>query len=163
MNYETISVTPITPAIGAEIGGVDIALDLPNTTVAEIRHAFLTHLVIFFRDQSLTPDRVVAFAHRFGDTGYYPFVAGMPRHPEVVEVIKKEHETINFGGLWHTDTSYLRKPPLGSVLYAKEVPEVGGDTLFANMYLPTRPFQRACRNCYKGSKASAARINPTPP
>ena len=160
MNYETISVTPITPAIGAEIGGVDIALDLPDATVAEIRHAFLTYLVIFFRDQSLTPDRVVAFARRFGDIGYYPFVAGMPGHPEVVEVIKKEDETINFGGLWHTDTSYLGKPPLGSVLYAKEVPEVGGDTLFANMYLAYEALSDGLQQLLQGLKGVSSADKP---
>ena len=135
MNYESITVTPLTPAIGAEITGVDLATDLPDTTIAEIRHAWLEHLVVFFRDQSMTPQNLVNFSHRFGEIGYYPFVKGMDEYPEVVEVAKKPGETINFGGLWHTDTSYLELPPLGSVLYAKEVPAVGGDTLFANMYL----------------------------
>ena len=135
MNYHSIGVEPVTPAIGAVISGVDIASELPVQTIAELRKAFLQYLVIFFRDQSLTPARLVAFARHFGDIGYYPFVEGMADHPEVVEVVKKEDETINFGGLWHTDTSYLETPPLGSVLYAVDVPNVGGDTLFANMYL----------------------------
>jgi taurine dioxygenase len=135
MNYRTITVSPITPALGAVVSGVDLAQELPTVTLDEIRHAFHTYLVLFFRDQNLAPDRLVAFARHFGEIGYYPFVAGMAGHPEVVEVIKKEDETINFGGLWHTDTSYLERPPLGSVLYAVDVPAVGGDTLFANMYL----------------------------
>ena len=135
MNYRTIQVEPITPAIGAIVSGVDISADLPADTIDEIRAAFHRHLVVFFRDQSLTPDRLVAFARRFGEIGYYPFVEGMADHPEVVEVIKKENESINFGGLWHSDTSYLERPPLGSILYALEVPPIGGDTLFANMYL----------------------------
>ena len=135
VGYNTINVEPMTPAIGGVITGVDISTDLSDEVAGEIRHALLEHLVIFFRDQSLTPDRLVAFARRFGDIGYYPFVAGMADHPEVVEVVKKESETINFGGLWHTDTSYLEAPPLGSILYAKEIPDIGGDTLFANMYL----------------------------
>ncbi len=135
MNYRTIQVEPITPSIGAIVSGVDISSDLPAETIDEIRVAFHRHLVVFFRDQSLTPDRLIAFARRFGEIGYYPFVEGMADHPEVVEVVKKENETINFGGLWHTDTSYLERPPLGSILYAREVPQIGGDTLFANMYL----------------------------
>ena len=135
MDYDTITVKPLTPAIGGIVAGVDIAINLSDAVVREIRQALLEHLVIFFRDQSLTPDRLVVFARRFGEIGYYPFVDGMTDYPEVVEVIKKENETINFGGLWHTDTSYLETPPLGSILYAKEVPAVGGDTLFANMYL----------------------------
>lgn len=130
-----ISVAPLTPAIGATLSGVDLSQDLSDAAARQIRAALLEHLVIFFRGQSLTPERLVAFARRFGEIGYYPFVEGMEGHPEVVEVVKKEDETINFGGLWHTDTSYLERPPLGSVLYAGEVPPVGGDTLFANMYL----------------------------
>ena len=135
MNNQHIRVQPMTPAIGAIISGVDISRDLDAAVIAEIRRAFLDHLVVFFRDQCLTPDRLVAFTRRFGDIGYYPFVAGMEGHPEVVEVMKKEDEKINFGGLWHTDTSYLERPPLGSVLYAVQVPPFGGDTLFSNMYL----------------------------
>jgi len=135
MPYRHIAVTPLTPAIGALIDGVSLADTLDDAVIAEIRAAFLTHLVVFFRGQSLHPAQLVAFARRFGAIGYYPFVAGMPGHPEVVEVIKREDETINFGGLWHTDTSYLERPPLGSVLYALEVPAYGGDTLFNNMYL----------------------------
>ncbi len=135
MTYKHIAVERTTPAIGATVSGVDLAADLSSAVRDEIERAFHEHLVLFFRDQSLPPDRLVAFARRFGDIGYYPFVEGMEGHPEVVEVVKKEDETINFGGLWHTDTSYLQRPPMGSVLYAVEVPAFGGDTLFANMYL----------------------------
>lgn len=135
MNYQHIQVSPLTPAIGAVISGVDIAQELPAAVIAEIRAAWLEHLVVFFRGQQLTPDRLVAFSKRFGEIGYYPFVAGMADHPEVVEVLKKEDERINFGGLWHTDTSYLVRPPMGSVLYAVQVPPYGGDTLWNNMYL----------------------------
>lgn len=135
MSYKYISVTPITPAIGAIIGDIDASKNLPDEVVDEIRKAFLEHQVIFLRNQRLNPKELVAFAARFGDIGYYPFVQGMEGQPEVTEVIKKEDETINFGGLWHTDTSYLETPPLGSFLYALRVPEAGGDTLFANMYL----------------------------
>ena len=134
MPYEHITVEPVTPAIGAVVSGVDLGADLADAVIAELRAAWLEHLVLFFRGQSLSPARLVAFARRFGDIGYYPFVEGMAGQPEVVEVVKKEDETINFGGLWHTDTAYLERPPMGSVLYAVEVPPNGGDTLFANMY-----------------------------
>ena len=125
----------MTPAIGAEVDGVDISKDLSTEFIAEIRHALITHLVLVFRNQTCAPGSLVNFARCFGDIGYYPFVRGMDDFPEVVEVAKKPHEKINFGGLWHTDTSYLEHPPLGSILLAKEVPKFGGDTLFANMYL----------------------------
>ena len=130
-----IEVKPLTPAIGAVISGVDISEELSDEVIKQIRAAYLDHLVIFFRDQDLSPERLVAFAKRFGKISFYPFVKGMDDHPEVVEVKKREDEKINFGGLWHTDTSYLEKPPMGSVLVAKHVPAAGGDTLFANMYM----------------------------
>ena len=135
VGYNTINVEPMTPAIGGVITDVDISTDLSDEVAGEIRHALLEHLVIFFRDQSLTPDRLVAFARRFGDIGYYPFVAGMADHPEVVEVVKKESETINFGGLWHTDTSYLEAPPLGSNLVCKGNPGHRGGYLVRE-YVP---------------------------
>jgi taurine dioxygenase len=145
-----INVKPLTPAIGGIVMGIDISTDLTDAVVREIRQALLEHLVIFFRDQSLTPDRLVAFARHFGEIGYYPFVDGMTDHPEVVEVIKKEDETINFGGLWHTDTSYLETPPLGSILYAKEVPAIGGDTLFANMYMAYEALSEGMKSLLEG-------------
>ena len=91
--------------------------------------------LFFFRGQDITPNQLVAFSRRFGELSLYPFVSGLPDFPEVVEVRKEPDERVNFGGLWHTDTSYLEVPPLGSLLYALEVPPNGGDTLFANMYL----------------------------
>ncbi|MEM7465891.1 MAG: TauD/TfdA family dioxygenase [Pseudomonadota bacterium] len=130
-----LEITPLTPAIGAVISGIDISQGLTDEQVGEIRQAYLNHSVIFFRDQSLSPDQLVKFSARFGKISFYPFVEGMPEHPEVVEVVKRKDEKVNFGGLWHTDTSYLERPPMGSVLYAKQVPAAGGDTLFANMYL----------------------------
>jgi len=134
MGYRTIEVKPLAGALGAEISGVDLSRDLGNATFDEIHRAFLDHLVIFFRGQTLTPRQQVAFAARFGPIGIYPFAAGLPDTPEVVEILKAEDETVNFGGGWHTDTVYLEKPSLGSVLYAKEAPAAGGDTLFANGY-----------------------------
>ena len=150
MAYTAINVERLTPAIGGIVEGVDISTDLSDVVIGEIRQALLEHLVIFFRNQSLAPDRLVAFARRFGEIGYYPFVDGMADYPEVVEVIKKENETINFGGLWHTDTSYLETPPLGSILYAKEVPTIGGDTLFANMYLAYHVLSDGMKSMLEG-------------
>jgi len=130
-----ISVRPLTPAIGAVIDHVDLSHELSPSIVDTIRAAFLEHQVVFFNQQDLTPKTLVQVARSFGEIGYYPFVEGMRDFPEVVEVEKKEGEKVNFGGLWHTDTSYLQEPPLGSLLYALDVPPIGGDTLFSNMYL----------------------------
>jgi taurine dioxygenase len=134
MPYQTIEVQPLAGALGAEISGVDLSQDLGNQVLDEIHRAFLDHLAIFFRGQTLTPQQQVTFAARFGPIGIYPFAEGLPDAPEVVEILKTEDETVNFGGGWHTDTVYLDRPSLGSALYAKEVPAAGGDTLFANGY-----------------------------
>ena len=135
MACETISVAPIAGALGAEVSGVDLARKLPDATIAEIRQALLTHLVIFFRDQHLTPEQHLALGRRFGPLQVHDFVEAMPDYPEILEVRKEPEETRNFGGGWHTDVSYLERPSLGSLLYALEAPEYGGDTLFANQYL----------------------------
>jgi taurine dioxygenase len=133
-NYRHIEVQPIAGALGAEIGGVDVAQPLADGVIAEIRTALLDHLVVFFREQRLTPSDQVAFARRFGEPMEYPQLRGLPECPLVTPVIKLEHERINFGGVWHSDTSYLERPPMASMLYAVEVPPYGGDTLFASQY-----------------------------
>jgi len=130
-----MTVEPIAPAIGAEIDGVDLTQPPADDVIAAIRRALLDHLVVFFRHQRLTPAQLIAFGKRFGELGRYPFVAGLPDYPEIIEVVKLPHERTNFGGVWHSDTTYLDEPPMGSMLYALEVPTVGGDTLFANMYV----------------------------
>jgi taurine dioxygenase len=132
---QPLEVHPIAGALGAEILGVDLAKDLSDETVAAIRRAWLEHLVVFFRDQDLSPARFLAFARQFGEPIEYPFVKGLDECPQIIPVLKLEHETINFGGIWHSDTAYLDVPPMGSMLVAREVPLAGGDTEFANMYL----------------------------
>ncbi len=152
MSYEHIEVHPVAGALGAEVRGVDLGA-LDDATFEEIHSAFLDHLVLFFRDQKLTPEQQIAFARRFGPIGYYPFVEGLKEHPEIVEVLKEPHETVNFGGIWHSDTSYLARPPLGSVLYAKEIPPVGGDTLFANMYMAYEALSDGMKRLLEGLRA----------
>ena len=129
-----LDIKPIAGALGAEIHGIDLSGDLDDETVAIIRRAYLDHLVIFFRDQDLSPDRYLALARRFGTPVEYPFVKGIENYPEIIAVTKLEHETVNFGGIWHSDTAYLERPPMGTMLLAREVPPIGGDTQFASMY-----------------------------
>jgi taurine dioxygenase len=131
----SLKIRPIAGALGAEIAGVDLSTDLDGNTIAAIRRAWLDHLVIFFRGQPLAPEQFLAFARRFGEVVEYPFIKGIEGFPEITPVVKLEHERVNFGGLWHTDTAYLERPPMGTMLIAREVPPYGGDTLFANMYL----------------------------
>jgi taurine dioxygenase len=129
-----MTVHPIAGALGAEIHGVDLVAGISEAEVAEIRKIWLQHSVIFFRDQPLPPKEFAAFARRFGDVVHYPFLKGLDEAPEVITVAKLENERVNFGGLWHTDTAYLDKPPMATMLVAREVPPYGGDTLFASGY-----------------------------
>jgi len=132
---QQFEVIPLGDALGAEIRGVDITKPLSDDDVARMREAFLDHLVIFFHDQDITPQHQLGFAQRFGEPMAYPQLSGLPECPLITPVKKLEHERINFGGLWHSDTAYLEYPPMASLLYALETPPKGGDTLFANQYL----------------------------
>lgn len=129
---QSIKIRRVAGALGAEVSGVDLATELPDATIAAIRQALVQHQVIFFREQALTPAGQVAFGGRFGLLNIHPYVAGMSSQPEVMEVVKEPHDKINFGGGWHSDMSFLERPAIGSILYAVDVPEFGGDTLFAS-------------------------------
>jgi taurine dioxygenase len=148
-----IGVHPVAGALGAEISGVDLATPLDEATVAAIRQAWLEHLVIFFREQELTPAQFVAFARRFGEPIEYPFVKGLDAYPEIIPVLKLAHETVNFGGIWHSDTAYLAEPPMASMLIAREVPPAGGDTEFANMYLAYETLSEGMKRLLAGLQA----------
>jgi taurine dioxygenase len=150
MTNQPIEVRPLAGALGAEIFGVDLRQALDAATVAAIRRTWLEHLVIFFRDQDLAPAEFLAFARQFGRAIEYPFVKGLDDCPEVIPVLKLEHERVNFGGIWHSDTSYLELPPMASMLVAREVPPVGGDTLFANMYLAYEALSERMRALLDG-------------
>src|SRR5262245_19724402 len=146
-----LDIRPMAGALGAEIVGIDLSGELGEDLVAALRRAWLDHLVLVFRDQTLPPDRFLALARRFGPIGEYPFVKGIPGFPEIIPVIKLEHERVNFGGIWHSDTTYLETPPMGTLLLAREVPPIGGDTMFANMYL-------ACETLSDGMRAMLGRL-----
>ena len=121
-------------ALGAEISDIDLSQGLSAAQAQEVRAAFLAHQVIFFRDQPLSPEAFMAFAEAMGEPVEYPFVTGVAGFPKIIEVKKLETERVNFGGIWHSDTTYLQEPPMGSMLLAREVPPFGGDTLFASQY-----------------------------
>src|SRR5438067_8965808 len=132
MRRNAMEIRPLAGAIGAEIAGIDLLGEVDDEAIAAIRRAWLQHLVIFFRDQKLPPAQFLAFAGRFGQPIEYPFVKGIDGFPEITPVVKLEHERVNFGGLWHSDTTYLDRPPMGTMLVGREVPAYGGGTLFAN-------------------------------
>jgi taurine dioxygenase len=148
--FRHIEVKPEAGAIGAVIDGLDLSRNLSDEEVGEVRQALLDHLVIFFRDQEITPQQQLDFVSRFGEPDIYPFVKGLDGFPMITPVLKKEDETVNFGGLWHSDTVYQQTPPMGTVLYAKELPPFGGDTLFANQYMAYETLSAPLRDMLDG-------------
>jgi taurine dioxygenase len=154
MTPRKIDVIPQTTALGAEIRGVDLSHEVDERTFQEIHNAFLTHQVIFFRDQTITPEQQLAFAARFGTPMEYPLMKGLPECPIVHSVVKEAHETENFAGEhFHSDTTYVARPPAFTVLCAKEVPPVGGDTLFASMYRAADQLSAGLRSLLEVLKA----------
>ena len=131
---QRIEVKPIAGALGAEISGVDLR-DVDDETFGEINDAWLEHQVVFFRGQDITPQQQIAFSKRFGDIHHHPFIKGMEEYPDILEIIKEEGDTRAFGSTWHTDQMFNPKPAKATILYAKETPDAGGDTMFANMYM----------------------------
>jgi taurine dioxygenase len=151
MTGTKIEVLPIAGALGAEMRGVDLGAALSDAAVAEIRRALLDHLVVFFRDQDLTPESQIALARRFGPIAIHPIARGRDDHPEIVEVVREPGEMLNWGSKWHSDTTGIECPPLGSILYAREVPPFAGDTCWANLC-------RAHDTLSDGMKALLARL-----
>ena len=136
MSYRHFQAVPISGALGAEIRGVTLSQELTDEVISEIRQALIDHLVIFFRDQNLSPETQIAVARRFGPLEEHDFVRGLADHPQVIRVVREADEKgMNFGGGWHSDVTHQERPALGSLLYAVDVPPFGGDTLFANQYL----------------------------
>ena len=135
--YSRITVQPVAGACGAIVGGVDLAHDLDDDVIAEIRRAVLDHQVVFFRAQDLTPEQQVGFSRRFGPFSPVPFIEPIAGHAEVIAVVREatEAQSYTFGSLWHSDFSFFAEPPFASILHAREVPPYGGDTLWANQAL----------------------------
>jgi taurine dioxygenase len=134
MSSNHIEVRPLAGAVGAEIGGVDLAGGLSDAAERDVRTALAERGVVVFRDQALTPEQHIAVARRFGEININRFFAHADGYPEIALVVKEPEQTRNIGGGWHTDHSYDEIPALGSMLYAREVPPAGGDTMFASMY-----------------------------
>ena len=150
MGYQHIRVEPISSKIGAEIAGVDLKAPIADDVFADIRRAFGEYGVVFFRDQHLAPEEHVAFAERFAPIDINRFFAAVPGYPMIAEVRKEPEQTRNIGGGWHTDHSYDEVPALGSMLYAREVPRTGGDTLFASMYAAYEALSDGLKRALEG-------------
>ena len=132
---QSFRIEPIAGALGAEILGIDIAQDLSDATIAAIRRALLAHGVIFFRDQDLDVARQKAFTSRFGTLFLHPNIQGSKSDPAVIDIVRNPGDTKIIGEDWHSDTPQVAAPPMGSLLYAVDVPAYGGDTMFASQYL----------------------------
>ena len=145
-----LKIRRIAGALGAEISGVDLSGGVPASLALDIRQVFLDHQVIFLRDQNLTPPQFMVFARAMGEPIEYPFVKGLDGFPHIIEVKKLEHEKVNFGGIWHSDTTYLDMPPMGSMLLSQEVPPFGGDTMFASQYLAYESLSATMRGLLDG-------------
>lgn len=148
-----IQARKLSGALGAELSGVDLSRPLDKAAAAEIRRLFLEHQVIFFRDQPLAPAQYMAFAQAFGEPVEYPLVKGLEGFPKIIEVKKLEHERAAFGAIWHTDTAYLERPPMASMLLAREIPPYGGDTLFASMTAAYDALSAGMKRMLEGLKA----------
>ena len=131
VGVETIDVRPLTTEIGAEISGIDLRRPLDEATVAALRDALERHLVLFFREQDITPQQHLDFARRFGTISVAPFG---PKHPEHPEITVLDQQTPKGEGAdnWHADNTFMPEPPMGSILRAVLLPQVGGDTCFAS-------------------------------
>lgn len=158
-DHHHIEVRPLTGALGAEIsapgGGPLDVRSLTDEQWDEVRQASVDHLVVFFRDQDLDLDSFSGFAERWGPFGDDPFVAGLDSHPHVVRVLKEADEKVPlvFGGAWHSDWSFQATPPAFTILYGHDVPEHGGDTLWANLYLAADHLSAGLRSTLAGLRA----------
>jgi taurine dioxygenase len=168
----SLAVRRVAGAMGAELHGVDLSRDLDERTFGGIHDALLEHGVIFFRDQELTPGQQMAFAKRWGSVHLHPHMPCLPDHPGVIEIVKKEEDTVVFGEDWHTDQMFTPTPARMTLLYAKQVPPAGGDTLFANLYLAYDTLSDGMKamiadlhtiNQYDKTKKRPAAMRPTAP
>ena len=148
----TLSIAPLTPIIGAEIGNIDLRQPLDTATQRELRQALLDWKVLFFRDQDITTEQHLAFAGAFGELEVHPFAPHKEGYPKVLSIA---HGPGNKGreNAWHSDVTWRIEPSLGSVLRALEVPPVGGDTLFADMYAAYDGLSDEIKEKIEGKKA----------
>ena len=153
MAYQTIAARPISPALGAEIEGIDIAGGVSDAQFADLRQAFIDYGVVFLREQDITPEQHIAFAERWGAININRFFKADADYPMIAEVRKEPGQKVNIGARWHTDHSYDRVPAMGSILYAREVPSVGGDTLFASMYAAYEGLSDGLKRMLLGMRA----------
>lgn len=144
-----LEVRPLTGAMGAEVFGLNLA-QLDDSAFANVLEALHEYGAIVIRDQSLTHDELVATGRRIGELEVHPIVEGIEGYPEIIKIHKKAGDTATFGVGWHSDNSFTEIPSQGSILYAEQIPPVGGDTLFANQYLAYEQLSDGMREMLDG-------------
>ncbi len=152
MTYELIQVTPLAGALGAEISGVELGKPLGNQLFQEVHDALIENQVIFFRGQDIDPDQHIAFARQFGSLQVHPLVPHLDDHPEIL-ILESKEENRYSANVWHSDVTFSEEPPLGSVLLAREVPDHGGDTMWADMYAAYDALSPAMKRYLEGMTA----------
>ena len=153
MRNSQLEIRPLSGAGGAEIFGVDVAQDLDDGTIGEIRDALNQHCVVFFRDQELDTARHKAFARRFGELFIHPNYATVGDDPEIVMVRREPGDTGYVGEDWHADTTMVAEPPMGAILYGIDVPPYSGDTMFANQYQAYEALSDGMKKMLAGLRA----------
>ncbi len=153
--YEKIRVQPVAGSLGAEIHGVDLREPLDDATYAEIKRALLENLVIFFRDQDITPEQQIAFGRRFGELHIHPFIPSLEGHKEIIRLKAKDGtvENLRLANAWHEDLSYTYDPPLAAILRSVVCPERGGDTMWVNLYKAYETLSPTMQEFIGGLKA----------
>ena len=147
-----LTVTPVSGALGAEVGGVDLGRDMDECLVAALRQALLDHGVIFFHDQDFDAEAHKNLARRFGEIFIHPFFV-FGDDPEVVTIVREPGDARIVGEEWHIDTAMMPEPPMGAILFAIETPDYGGDTLFANQHLAYEALSDGMKSLLANLKA----------
>jgi len=148
MNYQRISLQPISGSLGAIIEGVDLAQPLDDQTYTEIKQALLENLVIFFRDQKITPEQQIAFGKRFGELHIHPFIPCLEGYEEIIHLkaASGANDNLRLANQWHPDLSYTADPPLAAILRGVNIPSRGGDTMWVNLYKAYETLSEPMKN-----------------
>lgn len=152
MSNSEINVEPSGGGVGAFVDGINLGEDLSDNIVGTLRDALGTHGVLFFREQDITPDDQIAFAEKFGEINVNRFFASVEGYPKIAQVLKEPDQQKNIGGSWHTDHTYDTEPAMGSILYARETPKSGGDTLYASTCKAYDTLSEGFKNTLRGLK-----------
>jgi taurine dioxygenase len=154
-DYQRIRVLPVAGSLGAEIHGVDLAQPLDDATYGEIKRALLENLVVFFRDQDITPEQQIAFGRRFGELHIHPFIPSLKDHKEIIRLraTSGEQENLRLANAWHEDLSYTYDPPLAAILRSVTCPDRGGDTMWVNLYKAYDTLSETMKQFIGGLKA----------